>query len=139
MARTWRTRDETPQRVILDSGAIIALSRGDSRARSFVARALELMIPVEIPAVVVAETIRGGPRDAPVNRILKWVGSIPGTLEVHGRTAGRLLGTARSAATVDALVVAHAVVAGGAQILTSDRQDLERLAAPHPEVWIQPL
>jgi Arc/MetJ family transcription regulator len=29
--------------------------------------------------------------------------------------------------------------AGGAQILTGDREDLERLAEAHPEVWIQPL
>jgi predicted nucleic acid-binding protein len=97
------------------------------------------MVPVEIPAVVVAETVRGGPRDAPVNRILNWVGSIPGAQEAHARAAGSLLGATRSTATVDALVVAHAVVAGGAQILTGDRQDLERLAARHPEVWIQPL
>ena len=40
---------------------------------------------------------------------------------------------------VDALVVAQGVEAGGAQILTGDREDLERLAAGHPEVWIQVL
>jgi Arc/MetJ family transcription regulator len=27
----------------------------------------------------------------------------------------------------------------GAHILTGDQEDLERLAAAHPEVWIQPL
>jgi predicted nucleic acid-binding protein len=97
------------------------------------------MASIEIPVVVVAETLRGGPRDAPVHRILKAVGTIPETREAHGRTAGRLLGTARSAHTVDALVVAQAVEAGGAYILTGDREDLERLAAPHTEVWIQPL
>jgi predicted nucleic acid-binding protein len=97
------------------------------------------MTPVEIPVVVVAETVRGGPRDAAVHRILKAVGSIPEIREAHGRTAGRLLGTARTDHTVDALVVAQAIESGGAQILTGDRDDLERLAAPHPEVWIQPL
>jgi predicted nucleic acid-binding protein len=100
---------------------------------------LELTAPVEIPVVVVAETVRGGPRDASVNRVLKAVGSVPEAHEVHGRTAGRLLGTARSAATVDALVVAHAVEAGGAHVLTGDREDFERLTASHPEVWIHPL
>jgi len=104
-----------------------------------VARALELGVPIEIPVVVVAETVRGGPRDAPVNRVLKAVGSVPETREVHGRTAGRLLGTARSAHTVDALVVAHAVEAGAAYVLTGDREDLEQLAAPHPEVRIHVL
>ena len=130
---------QAPQRLILDSGAVIALARGDQRTRAFLARALELGVPVEIPVVVVAETVRGGPRDAPVHRVLKAVGSVPEAREVHGRTAGRLLGEARSSGTVDALVVAHAVVSGGAHVLTEDREDLERLAAPHPEVWIQPL
>ena len=128
-----------PRRLILDSGAVIALARGDQRARAFLARALELRVPVEVPVVVVAETVRGGPRDAPVHRVLKAVGSVPEARETHGRTAGRLLGTARSSNTVDALVVAHAVEAGGAHVLTGDREDLERLALPHPEVWIQRL
>jgi predicted nucleic acid-binding protein len=94
---------------------------------------------IEIPVVVVAETVRGGPRDAPVHRVLKAVGSVPEAREVHGRTAGWLLGASRSSHTVDALVVAHAVEAGGARILTSDREDLERLAASHPEVRIHPI
>jgi predicted nucleic acid-binding protein len=139
MAGTRRDVHEAPQRLILDSGAVIALARGDQRARAFLARALGLGSLVEIPVVVVAETVRGGPRDAPVNRILKAVGSVPEAREVHGRSAGRLLGAARSASTVDALVVAHAVEAGGAHILTGDRDDLERLAAPHLEVWIHSL
>ena len=139
MASARRDGRQAPQRLILDSGAVIALARGDQRARAFLARALELRVPVEVPAVVVAETVRGGPRDAPVNRVLKAVGSVAESREIHGRTAGRLLGMARSAETVDALVVAHAVERGGAYVLTGDPEDLDRLAAPHPEVWIQPL
>lgn len=139
MAGSRREDRQAPQRLILDSGAVIALSRGDQRARAFLVRALELGVPVEIPVVVVAETIRGGPRDAPVHRVLKAVGSVPETHEAHGRIAGRLLGAARSSGTVDALVVAQAVERGGAHILTGDRDDLERLAALHPEVWIQAL
>jgi predicted nucleic acid-binding protein len=123
--------------LILDSGAVIALSRGDQRARSFLARALEVGALVEIPVVVLAETLRGGPRDAPVNRVLKAVGPVPEAREVHGRTAGQLLATARSTSVIDALVVAHAVEAGGAHILTGDPDDLGRLAASHLEVWIQ--
>lgn len=139
MAGTRRESRQAPQRLILDSGAVIALARGDQRARAFLARALELGVPVEIPVVVVAETIRGGPRDASVHRVLKAVGSIPDAREVHGRTTGSLLGAAHSSGTIDALVVAHAVVSGGAHLLTGDREDLERLAASHPEVWIQML
>ena len=139
MASPRREDRPAPQRLILDSGAVIALARGDQRARAFLARALEVMATVEIPVVVVAETVRGGPRDAPVHRILKAVGSIPDAREAHGRTAGRLLGIAGTVHTIDALVVAQAVESGSAQILTGDREDLERLASPHPEVWIQTL
>lgn len=139
MAPVRRADRQAPRLLILDSGAVIALARGDQRVRAFLARALQARAPIEIPVVVVAETVRGGPRDAPVHRILKTVGSIPEMHEIHGRTAGRLLGAARLASTVDALVVAHAVEAGGAHVLTGDRDDLERLAAPHPEVWIRPI
>ncbi len=129
-----------PQRLILDSGAVIALSRGDQRARAFVARAIELGAEVEVPVVVVAETVRGGgPRDAPVNRVLKAIDAVPVATESLGRTAGRLLGQAKSALTIDALVVAQAAAAGGAHVLTGDPDDLEPLAAPHPEIWIQRL
>lgn len=139
MASARREISQAPQRLILDSGAVIALSRGDRRARAYLARALEVGALVEIPVVVVAETVRGGPRDAPVHRVLKAVGWIPEAREVHGRIAGRLLGTARSSHTIDALVVAHAVEGGGAHVLTGDPDDLARLAAPHPEVSIFPL
>lgn len=138
MARR-RREGQAPQRLILDSGAVIALSRGEQRARAYLARALELGAPVEVPVVVVAETIRGGPKDAPVHRVLKAVGSVPDAHEAHGRTAGRLLGATRSVATVDALVVAQAVEEGGAHILTSDADDLERLARPHPQIWVKEL
>jgi predicted nucleic acid-binding protein len=130
---------QAPQRLILDSGAVIALAGGDSRARAYLARAAELMASVEIPVVVVAETIRGGPRDAPVHRVLNAIGFVPEAREVHGRVAGRLLGAARSASTIDALVVAQAVEGGGAYILTGDRENLERLATPHAEVHIHTL
>ena len=139
MASARRAGPQASQRLILDSGAVIALARGDQRARAFLARAQEMGTPVEIPVVVLAETMRGGPRDAPVNRVLKAVGAVPTAHEVHGRIAGQLLGAARSASTVDALVVAQAVAAEGGHILTGDREDLERLAASHPEVWIHPL
>ena len=94
---------------------------------------------MEIPVAVVAETIRGHARDAPVHRVLNAVGEVPSTTESIGRLAGELLGRARSSATVDALVVAQAVESGGAQVLTGDLEYLEALATSRPEVWIQAL
>jgi predicted nucleic acid-binding protein len=139
MASRRRARIPSPRRLILGSGAVLALAKGNQRARAFLAWALELHALVEIPVVVVAETLRGGPRDAPVNLVLKAAGPVPEAREVHGRIAGQLLGMARSAATVDALVVAHAVAAGGAAVLTGDREDLVRLAASFPGVQIHTL
>lgn len=139
MARSRRRRVVSSDRLVLDSGAVIALSRGDQRARAFLGRALELGTEVEVPVVVVAETLRGNPRDAPVHRVLKAVGNVPDTRERHGRIAGRLLGATRSDDTLDALVVAQAIEAGGARILTGDPDDLERLAQAFPEVSIQQL
>jgi hypothetical protein len=77
MAHPSRARGQAPRRLILDSGAVIALARGDQRARAFLARSLEMGATVEIPVVVLAETVRGGPRDAPINRVLKAVGPVP--------------------------------------------------------------
>ncbi len=136
MARKRRT-SHSPRRLILDSGAVIALARGDQRARAYLARALELGAPVEVPVVVVAETVRGAARDARVHRVLKAVDVIPPATEPIGRLAGQLLGQAGSSSTIDAMVVAQAVQRGGGVVLTGDREDLEGLAARHPEVWIQ--
>ncbi|MDP9388445.1 MAG: PIN domain-containing protein [Actinomycetota bacterium] len=137
MART--RRQAPPQRLILDAGAVIGLSRADVRARAALAAALEAGADVSVPAVVVAETVRDGPADAPVNRVLKAVGGIDVADEAIARTAGRLLGSAGSAATVDAIVVATAIEAGGAVILTGDAGDLGRLAADDQRVIIEPL
>lgn len=139
MARSRRRQVVDSERLILDSGAIIALSRGEKRARAYLDRAVDLNMEVEIPVVVVAETLRGKPPDAPVHRILKAIGHVPDTCERHGRIAGRLLGTIGSSSTIDALVVAQAIEAGGAQILTGDPEDLERLSSKHPEVRIEAL
>ncbi|MEM8993830.1 MAG: PIN domain-containing protein [Acidobacteriota bacterium] len=137
MAR--RRLGPAPQRLILDAGAVIALSRGDVRARAFVDRALKLGASVEVPVAVVAETLRGPARDAPVHRVLKAIGDVPATTEEVGRLAGELLGRSGSSATVDALVVAQAASSGGAHVLTGDPNDLEALATTLEAVWIQAL
>lgn len=140
MARRRTAQAPAPFRLILDSGAVIALSRRDDRARAVLAAAWEVGAEVSIPAVVVAETVRGsGPKDASVNRVVKAVGEVGVTDEAVGRVAGALLGSARSDATVDALVVADAVQRGGGVVLTGDPDDLRRLVAGHPEVVIEVL
>ena len=134
-----RRSEAPPQRLILDAGAVIALSHADERARAVLAAAVEVGADVSIPAVVVAETVRGVAADAPVNRVVKAVGEVDVATKAIGRTAGRLLGEAGSSSTVDAIVVATAVEASGAVILTGDPNDLGALASRHREVVVQAL
>lgn len=124
-----RTPSATPPpRLILDSGAVIALSRGDVRARAFLQRAVTLGTEVLIPAVVLAETVRGAARDAAVSRVIGAVDSVVNVDEPVGRAAGALLGAARMNQAIDAVVIAVAA-AGGGRVLTSDPDDLSRLAS----------
>jgi predicted nucleic acid-binding protein len=138
MARTRRRHAQVPaRRLILDSGAVIAWSRGDVRARALLTRALELALDVRIPVAVLAETLRGGPRDAPIHRVRNSVDVFP-TEEATARLAGALLGRTGGTNTVDALVAAEAVIAA-ADLLTSDADDLRALLADHPNVTVVPL
>ncbi len=123
-----------PRCLVLDSGAVIGWARGDARPRAFLARALELEVEVRIPAAVLAETLRGGPRDAPILRIRNAVDVFP-TEEGTARLAGFLLGRTGGANTVDALIAAEAVLAGG-DVLTGDAVDLDALLARHKAVSV---
>jgi predicted nucleic acid-binding protein len=132
-----RRQAQAPTRLILDSGAVIALARGDQRARAFLVRALQAGAEVLVPAVAVAETVRGhGPRDAPVNRVLTAIDLVPAADEAAARTAGQLLGATASDETIDALVVAAAIHVGGGRILTTDPDDLRLLARGLPAVTV---
>lgn len=124
------------RRLILDSGAVIGWSRGDPRVRSHVREALTRGAVVDVPVVVLAETLRGGSRDAPVNRVLKAVG-VTATTPATGRSAGALLGRTGGRNTADALVASEALHAGpGSVVLTSDPDDLVELLATEPAVSV---
>ncbi len=124
-------------RLILDSGAVIALAANHPRARQFVERALREHTLVVIPAVVIAGTTRGGARDARINRVLQNVHEIAPVTEEIAREAGRLLATVTIRnATVDALIVAEAVLHGASVILTGDLEDMSALVANHTFVRV---
>lgn len=125
---------------MLDSGAVIALARDDVNARAALAIAVRRGVPVLVPSVVVAETVRGTARDASVNRLLAAVGEVVPLDEPLARAAGALLGSTRSdAGAIDAIVVATAHSLGGAVVLTSDPNDLQRLARDLPSIVIHAL
>jgi predicted nucleic acid-binding protein len=105
-------------------------------------RARELDAEVIVSAVTVSEVVRGVARDARLNQALKAAEVRP-VDEALGRRAGRLLGRARSDATIDALVAATALTVlerrGGGRrcmLLTSDPDDLTALLAGQTEVHV---
>jgi predicted nucleic acid-binding protein len=139
VARTRRVSSPPSKRLILDSGAVIALARNEVRARAELTAAWEAGVEVWIPAPVIAETVRGSTKDARVNRVIKAVGAVSSIDAATGRVAGGLLGVARSDSTVDALVVASALRLGGGVILTADPHDLRSLSAGQQEIVVRAL
>lgn len=121
-----RTPEPASGRLILDSGAVIGWSRGDERVRALLRQAIARNMELRVPVVVLAETLRGGPRDAPVHRVLKATGTSP-TDVATGRRAGALLGRTGGRNTADALVAAEAMDAPGSVVLTADPDDLTDL------------
>ncbi len=124
--------------VILDSGAVIGLSRGDDRVRAKLGIFQEDGVEMIIPVVVLAETTRGnGPRDAPVNLVLAQAGVVGILGESDARLAGELLARVDSNSTIDALVAAEAIRRSPSVVLTSDPDDLKPLLADYPAVSVQ--
>lgn len=124
-------------RLVLDSGALIALAANAPRARRILADALLQDRQVVLPAVVIAETTRGTARDAGINRIVKLAKRIVPIDEPAARLAGRLLARAGGNATIDALVVAVAIEGREETIiLTADLADLTRLADGYRQIRV---
>ncbi|HEY6559919.1 MAG TPA: hypothetical protein VI072_21695 [Polyangiaceae bacterium] len=114
-------------RLILDSGALVALERNDRAMwRRFKAALLASQIPVSHGGVV-GQVWRGrGPRQALLGKALAGI-DVRGLDEELGRAAGTLLGQTRKSDVIDAAIVLLAE--DGDQIVTSDPNDLEVLAA----------
>lgn len=114
-------------RLVLDSGAFVALERDD---RAMWRRLKSALLAGEVPVShggVVGQVWRsGGPRQARLAQALAGV-EIRGLDEELGRAAGALLGRARRSDVIDAAVVLLAQ--DGDRIVTSDPGDLRALAA----------
>jgi len=111
----------------LDTGALIALERGDERVRAVLALALQQGRPIRVPAGVVGQVWRGGRRQAAVSRFLRAREvDVQALDEPLARAAGELCGAAGTSDVIDASVVLSARGRGDA-VLTSDPDDLRRL------------
>jgi predicted nucleic acid-binding protein len=98
---------------------------------------------VVVPAAVLAEQYRGGRHDAPVDSCLRRYDGIRvvDTTRPLARAVGNLLARAGLASEhhVDATVVAAAIAYGGGVILTSDVDDLKKIAAGNINVVVEPV
>jgi predicted nucleic acid-binding protein len=123
--------------LILDSGALIALSRRSRSVWRLLDDAQRAGADVLVPAGTLVESLRGGPRDALINRLLgQPLTEVTIHDETRARRAGELLARAGTSDAVDALVVAEALRHDGAIIATSDPHDIADLAGATPRVVV---
>jgi len=123
--------------LVLDSGGLSRLSQRTRRAAALIAalKAAGLWPPV-VPSVVLVESTDGTARtDANVNRFLKSCEVDSTVPELTARRAGQLRALARRGSPVDAMVVA--IAEPGSTVITSDRTDLEALAAHAIDVAVE--
>ena|SRR5258708_39194149 len=116
---------------MFDTGALIALERGQQSIRKVYQAALDDAYPMAVVTPVIAEWWRKGKREKERARILRTLLIEPPS-EVVARLAGEAIGVVR-ASVVDALVMACASIRGDT-VYTSDLDDLERLLAVFPSV-----
>lgn len=110
----------------LDTGALIAVDRGDDRIRAWLAAALRRGELPTVPAVAVAESWCDGSRQGRLARFLARVEVEPLDQDLAQR-AGELQARTSTDDPVDA-VVAVSAAARGDQVLTSDPDDMQLLA-----------
>ena len=113
--------------ITLDTGALIALDRGDGRMIALLDLAMTQRRSFRVPAGVVAQAWRDGRTQATLARFLRArdVEIVP--LDEHlSRLCGELCGAKSTSDVIDASVV---IVARERQdiIITSDAADLKRL------------
>ena len=119
------------QGLTFDTGALIAIERGEKRMRtvSLAARASGALVIV--PAPVLIEWWRNGPKQ---HAILEAV-TIEHTTERLAKLAGAAIAAVPGATPIDALVMASAAQRGDV-VYTSDFDDLERLRSHFPSVRV---
>lgn len=117
--------------LVLDTGALLALERGQPRLRALLRRATELELALLVPAGVVAQAWRGGPRQARVARLLADPGVTVVPLDdLMARAVGLVCGRSRHADVIDVSVALLARERGWPAVTT----DPEDLRAVHPGI-----
>lgn len=116
--------------LVLDSEGLSKLAAGDARTRGYLDSARTRGARVAVSAITLTETLRGGPRDAAVYRVLSRITVVPVSPEI-ARRAGELLGETGLSGhrcAIDAIVAATVLeLERPVVLLTSDPDDVNRL------------
>jgi hypothetical protein len=120
--------------LVLDAGALIAVERGDRATAALIEVGRRDGRGIIVPAGVVGQTWRDGPRQARLARLLNSNEvSVEPLTDAGARAAGILCGAAESSDVIDASVVI-AARRYGAIVISADRADLVRLDPTVPVV-----
>jgi hypothetical protein len=111
--------------VTYDTGALIAAERNDRRMWALHAGLLAEEVAPVVPAPVLAEAWRGGPRQANVARLLAMC-TVEWMTEDQARQVGVLAGRSGHDDIVDVTVVEGATRRGDA-VVTSNRDHIEKV------------
>lgn len=111
--------------LVLDAGALIALERRERKVAGLIELARRADAGLVTTAPVLGQVWRDGGRQVGLARLMPLL-DVRAAGIAEARAAGRLLGRSDTSDVVDALLALVAVP--GDQILTSDPDDLRRLA-----------
>lgn len=113
--------------VTLDTGALIAIERGDRRLQALLDEASASGAELAVPAGVVAQAWRGGSRQARLAHFLRLPAvAVIALDEPEARAAGALCGQAKTTDVIDASVVICAR-SRDHTVVSSDPDDLAAL------------
>lgn len=113
--------------MVLDARGVSAIASGSGIARAALERARRGGWIVVIPTPVLAEVHTGRPDHARIDRVVNAVDMLLDTTPERARQAGELRARSGVLDVVDAIVVAEAVAARPAVIMTSDPDDVRAL------------
>lgn len=119
---------------VFDSGALGALAEDDPRMRRLLANIVRDAAIVRVPSVVLAECYGDVRHNARYDRALNLLGGVErvvvdASAEI-AKEAGRILRSAGSHETIDALIVATATMLSPvATVVTGDQRHIDHLAS----------
>lgn len=112
--------------VTYDTGALIAAERNDRRMWALHAAFMAEEIVPTVPAPVLAEAWRGGPRQASLSRLLAMC-TVEDMTTIHAKAVGVLSGKCGHDDVVDVAVVEGALRRGDA-VVTANRAHIAKVA-----------